>query len=370
MAKLQKYHDVTAFCSDKPFASGAPQDHAKYDAKTRTLIACDGKIGIVVPVPGECDAPDGLVTPAKLAAAAEKEYELSAIDGKLAVNKKFVTPNGNADLSKFGNLFSVIDGSEPDVVIPLSLETLGPLVDYTRRHGGDGGIYLCVHHTPGDKWQKRKVDSAIQFFFDVKQEDKNAAPVQVVGALMPCSIENQQGLHDRLRAALVLVNSGKNPKEKAAEARQKAVHRKAAQAEALAENAKKRQAVCKAEEEEDDDKPVAVVSKGKAKPKAGTVDDAIARAKAVEGKGKGKATPKVTTPKAEKPPRNGESIGVADLLTRAQASLSRHKFAAARRCLNTARTEIEAGNGSSELLTQVDKLDLRISKDKAAFKKG
>ncbi|MHB9081604.1 MAG: hypothetical protein ACYC3X_29395 [Pirellulaceae bacterium] len=365
MAKLNKYHDVSVFCADKALESGAPIDHAKFDAQTRTLVACDGRIGIAVPVTGECDAPNGLIPKARLSQAAEKEQELSGVNGEMTLDEKGVKPNHNAEIGKYPNLFGVIDSSEPDVVIPLSLETLGPLVDYSRQHSA-GGIYLCVHHTPGDKWQKRRVKSAIQFFFDVKQEDKSAEPVQAVGALMPCSIEDQDAVHSRLRAALSLVNSGKSPKEKAAEARQKAVSRKAAQAEALAANDKRRKAAKPEPEEdehEDEDEPVVIAvheGNGKAKPVNGQANPKV-------------ATPKEPRePKTAKPSRNGDApaVGVADLLTRAQASLSRHKFAAARRYLNTARTEIEAGNGSSELLAQVDKLDLRISKEKAAFKRG
>ena len=227
MAKLQKYHDVTMFCSDKPLTSGAPQDHVKYDAKTQTLVACDGKIAIVVPVSGECGASDALIPPAKLKAAAEKQHELAAPDGKLALNKKEVTPNGNAEVSKFGNVFGVMQGHEPDLVIPLSLETLEPLVAYTKQHG-TGGIYLCVDHTPGGNWQERKINGAIQFFLDVTAGDDatDAEAVQAVGVLMPCVVENMQAIHSRVRAAIALVNAGKSEKEKAAAARKKAAAQK------------------------------------------------------------------------------------------------------------------------------------------------
>ncbi|MHB0961100.1 MAG: hypothetical protein ACYC0X_21840 [Pirellulaceae bacterium] len=361
MAKLNKYHDVSVFCADKALDNGAPIDHAKFDAKTGTLIACDSKIGIVVPVTGACDAPDGLIPKARMTEAAEKEQELSSVNGELALAERGVQPNHDADVGRYPNLFGVIDSSEPDLVIPLSLDTLGPLVDYARQHG-DGGIYLGVHHAPGDRWQKRRISSAIQFFFDVKQTDEKAAPIQVVGAMMPCSIENQEAVHSRLRAAVALVNSGKSVKEKAAEARKRAVTRKAAQAEALAANAQKRKASQpSAEPDEDGDEPEALAYEG----------NGPAKAKVAKASTGGKS-PQQSKPAARKSPPDdaAAAMGVADLLTRAQASLSRHKFAAARRYLNTARTEIEAGRGSEELLTQVDKLDLRISKDKAAFKRG
>ena len=43
--------------------------------------------------------------------------------------------------------------------------------------------------------------------------------------------------------------------------------------------------------------------------------------------------------------REGNVLPLADLITRAQASLSRQKFDAARRLLGMARAEIEAGDG-------------------------
>lgn len=363
MATLQKYHDVTTFCSDKPLPSGAPQDHVKYDARTKTLVACDGKIGLVVPVPGECTAPDGLITQAKIKTAAEKQQELAALDGKLAVNRKEVTPHGDAEVGKFGNVFGVMHGHEPDLLIPLSLETLGPLVEYTRQHAA-GGIYLCVDHTPGGNWQERKIDGAIQFLLDVTAGDKatGSEAVQAVGVLMPCAVENMTAIHSRVRAAVALVNAGKSEKEKAAAARKRAAQRKAAKAAVAPQPAAggKKQGRAAAT---DVDEP----ETESADTESPTCDDAEDEAVVLSLQ---RHVAKASRPTAARPSRDGSRLELADLLTRAQASLSRQKFAAARRLLNTARAEIAAGHAGSELIQQIDALDVRISKDKAAHKKG
>jgi hypothetical protein len=361
MAKLQKYHDVTTFCSDKPLETGAPQDHVKYDAKTQSLVACDGKIAIVVPVTGECDAPDALIPKGKIAAAADKQQDLAALDGgKLALNKKEVIPNGNADVTKFGNVFGVMQGHEPDLVIPLSLETLEPLVAYTKQHG-TGGIYLCVDHAPGGNWQERQITGAIQFFFDVATDEKDADVAQAVGVLMPCLMENMQAVHSRVRAAIAVANAGKSEKEKAAAARKKAAERKAAKAADATPapaNRKQKGQVALAPDDEPDTEVVAAAPKGKGQAEGKAVTPSTSS-----------NTAKATQPKATQPSRSGSGLELADLLTRAQASLSRQKFAAARRFLGTARAEIESGEGDAEMLAKIDALDVRISKEKATLRK-
>jgi hypothetical protein len=361
MTQLHKYHDVTPFCADHPLPSGAPQNHVKYDAKTQTLVASDGKIAIVVPVGGACDAPDGLIPQGRLATAAEKQHTLAALDGKLALNKKEVTPNGNADVGQFGHVFGVLQGQDPDVVIPLSLDTLEPLVAYSKQHG-TGGLFLCVNHASGKNWQDRRITGAIQFLFDVQTDDTDAAAVQAVGVLMPCLVENVQAVHSRVRAAIALANAGKSDKEKAAAARKRAAERKAACTDDPAQDA-------------GTSKP-----QGQARQKASSATEAATaassgnprvpvRLKVVGANGSDQAA-KHSQPPVAPASRIGQTPELADLLTRAQASLSRHKFAAARRFLNSARAEIEAGQGHADLLAEVDKLDLRISKEKAAFKKG
>ncbi len=368
MAQLSKFHDVTPMCAKE--ANRYAINHVKFDAKTHTLVATDGKIGIVVPVVGECDAPDSLLPPDALKDAAENRKDLGVLKGKLTIDKKAVELTDGMEAANFPNLFSCLNTSEPDLVIPLTLETLEPLVRYTKRHG-DGGIYLMVHHKPGSKWQDRAVTTAIQFCFDAKQADKGAEPVQVVGALMPALLENDDAVHSRIRAALTLVSAGKSAKEKAAEARKKAVSRKAAQAAALeqhAKHAKAGKAKAAAAEEDDEPEVEAPAKNGKAKGKG----KGQAAKPAAQPAKNGKATKPAKAEQDERPVTNGHgnTLPVADLITRAQASLSRQKFAAARRFLNTARTEIEAGNGDDELLKRIDALDVKISKDKAAHKKG
>ena len=233
MAKLQKYHDVSVFITDKPTDNGLPVDHAKYDAESKSLVAINGKIAIVVPVAGDCDAPDGLIPSARLTTAADKEQTLTARDGKLAVNGREVKTNHDAEVAQYPNVFSSFNGAEPDLVLPLTLETLGPLAEYAAEHG-KGGIYLCVHHTPGKCWQDRKVETAIEFWMDLDTTttDKDGQvvgePVQAIGVLMPAAIDHVEAVYERVRGAVTLSNSGKSAKELAADKRTKAVKKKAA----------------------------------------------------------------------------------------------------------------------------------------------
>lgn len=362
MAKLRKYHDVSGFCSDKPFKSGAPQDHAKFDAQSQSIMACDGKIAIVVPFSEKCDAPDALIPPAKLKTGTDKHHAVAALDGELALNNRPVKPNGSGEVGKFGNVFGVLSSSEPDVLIPLSLETLEPLVEYTRTHGR-GGIYLCVSHAPGDDWRERKVTQPIRFFFDVGDSQDEKETTQVVGCLMPCAVDNAEAVHSRLRGAISLINSGKSAKDKAAAARRKAADKKAAAPVAAPKgngNGKRRtqpQGVV-AEEEVEEITPMASTN-GKAKAKVGK-NDAAKNGKAAPAPTP--ATPKAVAPKkaASNCSSNGTTIG--DLLTRARASISRGKLAAAKRTLNKAREMVIAGDADSKFAANIDQLLAEIVK--------
>jgi len=140
MTKLQKYHDLSPFVAKQGTKTGLPVDHIKYDAKTKTLIASEGHIAVVLPVSPECDAPSGLIPAARLKTAAEKKQALSAKDDQLALNKRLVKPNHDAEVSRYPNLLAAFSGEEPDVVVSLSMETLGPLVEYIKKHGKEDAL--------------------------------------------------------------------------------------------------------------------------------------------------------------------------------------------------------------------------------------
>lgn len=371
MTKLKKYHDLSTFCAAAPLGNGNPMDHVKFDAKTKTLVACDGKVAIVVPVDAQCDAPDALIPKDRIAEAASKDHDLAVHDGKLTLNKKAVVTDGKADVTKFGNVFSVLNAHEPDLLIPLDIDTIGPLLSYAKKNG-DGGLYLSVNFEEGTNWQERKINGAIHFMFDMQQQepttgDNAVESVQVVGALMPCTLENQQAIHSRLRAAIALANAGMTEKDKAAAARKKAAAKKAAKAKSTddaATTTKAKRAKAKAAEVEDDEETEVddVPTPVPAPPKNGKGKAKAANAKPSSN---GKAPASTATkpkPKPAKSESNGDGCEIADLLTRARASISRGKLAAAKRALNKAREEVLAGNVDAKYGKSIDELLASILK--------